>query len=104
MAYLDSPKNRALWTKELNDLKKRKAERKKGEDKVFEENTKEAAADRTFSNSLAGAYRIRTSYKELLREEQQSILARKNKDITLHKETQKSMDFDDLSVSNNGRK
>lgn len=61
MAYFDSKKNRALWEIELQELRKEKAARAAG--KV----PQHARTVEKKSNLDRGA--IRTSYKELLKEE-----------------------------------
>ena len=61
MAYFDSKKNRALWEIELQGLRKEKAERAAGKIPNHMRTT-ETKSD--FSRGV-----VRTSYKELLREE-----------------------------------
>ena len=61
MGYFDSPKNRALWEIELRDLKREKQQRKlSGQDGP-------RAASKEAGKTIPG--RERTSYKELLAEE-----------------------------------
>lgn len=61
MAYFDSKKNRALWEIELQELRKEKAARAAGKIPQHVRTTEKK------SNLDMGA--IRTSYKELLKEE-----------------------------------
>jgi len=82
MAYFDSPKNRALWDKELANLRKIKADRAAGRVSVP---TAEQAREKSAANQMTGAYRVRTSYKELLKEETREIRARRG----ISMETQK---------------
>lgn len=62
MAYFDSTKNRALWEIELQSLRKRKADRAAGRDLPKTAEAKESA-------KRTGFEPVRTSYKELLKEE-----------------------------------
>lgn len=77
MPYFDSQKNRALWAKELQELRKEKEARKAGKGKA--EKVTGAADEIQFDDSyrMQNNYRIKTSYRELLLEEQQSINERK---------------------------
>ena len=76
MAYFDSPKNRALWDKELSSLRKERQERleapkhKQEEMRQKLEESKKAA--------VTPVFRARTSYKELLAEEARAIKARRS--------------------------
>ena len=61
MGYFDSPKNRALWDIELKELKKEKQER--------QVHGAPAPGRAQAASREASVYRERTSYKELLAEE-----------------------------------
>lgn len=85
MAFFDSPKNRALWDKELAELRKEKEARARGS----KHSAQEREADNNAVNSMnreaamnmeetvvkATPYRERTSYKQLLAEEAASVRA-----------------------------
>lgn len=78
MAYFDSPKNRALWAKELATLRKEKERRaecvKNGIDPLA---GKKAAAEAKKEKTVTKVLRERTSYKELLREEAAELRSKK---------------------------
>lgn len=83
MAYFDSKKNRALWEIELQGLRKEKAERAAGKvPQCIARTEKLHGHDRQV---------IRTSYKELLREESLAMQKTPKKDL-LHKERAKTME------------
>lgn len=100
MAYFDSPKNRALWQKELNSLRKEKERRaealKNGIDLALEE--MEAKQEKKVEKTV-DVVRERTSYKELLREEAMELRNKKTafKERTVQKE--KSFEKADLGLS-----
>ena len=75
MAYFDSPKNRALWEKELSTLRKMKEERQSGRVPA-----PTASREKTEMNmrNLHNMHRVRTSYKELLAEETAEVRAHKS--------------------------
>lgn len=80
MAYFDSPKNRALWAKELATLRKEKERRaecvKNGIDPLA--GKKSAAAEAKKEKAVTkNPLRERTSYKELLREEAKELRSKK---------------------------
>jgi hypothetical protein len=60
MAYFDSPKNRALWNKELDQLRDLREARKNGLD---DESVKRA------TRSSSDPFRERTNFNELMAEE-----------------------------------
>lgn len=69
MSYFDSPKNQALWKKELSDLKKQKELRKQGLDKpIAKSDEPSVATERSYNKN-----REKTSYQELLREEAEAV-------------------------------
>lgn len=69
MAYFDSPKNRALWNKELAGLKEEKKLRRSGlSPQVKPDMKKQEEAARANT-----PYRIRTSFQELMKEENESL-------------------------------
>lgn len=72
MAYFDSPKNRALWAKELATLRKEKERRaecvRNGIDPLAGKKAVEAEAKKEKAVTK-NVLRERTSYKALLREE-----------------------------------
>lgn len=71
MAYFDSPKNKAMWERELNSLRAEKERRANGEypgANRMNEEAKEA--------SMSNPNRVKISYKELLREENQANKAK----------------------------
>ena len=83
MAYFDSKKNRALWEIELQRLRKEKAERAAGKiPQRLAREEKKYGHDRQV---------IRTSYKELLREESQAMKKTLPKD-SLQRERAKTAD------------
>ncbi|MCQ2517790.1 MAG: hypothetical protein MJ119_03425 [Lachnospiraceae bacterium] len=97
MAYFDSPKNRALWNKELNELRKQRELRAQGLDESLNRRMEEREAAKEVT--METAYRERTSYKELLAEETASIQnARKErvaeKKLEKTKESQKAAKVD----------
>lgn len=90
MAYFDSPKNRALWDKELNELRKEKEARAKGHGRHNFQGSKPQEMQRmqpSFESSdvnekafaqeavYSGPMRERTSYRQLLAEEAASVRA-----------------------------
>lgn len=87
MAYFDSPKNRAIWERELVGLRAEKERRANG-DYSYSKSSEEKSVSREKSVSIPG--RTRTSYNELLIEEAEaSKAARKTK-----RTREKSMDID----------
>ena len=93
----DSPKNRALWNKELNELRKQRELRAQGLDESLNRRMEEREAAKEVT--METAYRERTSYKELLAEETASIQnARKErvaeKKLEKTKESQKAAKVD----------
>ena len=83
MAYFDSKKNRALWEIELQGLRKEKAERAAG--KVPQRLAREE------KKNSHDRQAIRTSYKELLREESLAMQKAPKKEH-LQRERSKSME------------
>lgn len=95
MAYFDSPKNRALWDKELANLRKLKQERSNG---VKPETSGTAIdTDRVVEKSpiaVRSMAKERTSYKQLLLEEAASVkTARKHMTQKVAKK-EKNLDLD----------
>lgn len=69
MAYFDSPKNRALWERELAGLKEEKRLRQSGiSPKGKPEMKKQEEVARVNT-----PYRTRTSFQELMKEETESL-------------------------------
>lgn len=105
MPYFDSQKNRALWDKELAELRKEKEARKQG--RAAESKEPAAKANNAFEKNNEAfmgnnmPYREKTSYKELLREEQESVNSRKMERVTQKQKT-KAMEMDTPSFSNKG--
>lgn len=97
MAYFDSPKNRALWDKELAELRKQKEARAKGTEKkenTAEQKSHQMDAEVSHIHQMeAGPIRERTSYKELLAEEAASIRDMK-KEREMTKAVQKDTSLD----------
>lgn len=87
MAYFDSPKNRALWDKELAELRKEKAARANNQGKTATD--KKERADMPLRN--ADVNRIRTSYKELLAEESAAVRSRRTEKVSLQRQKDKAM-------------
>lgn len=81
MSYFDSPKNQAMWNRELSDLKKQKELRKQGLDPSV--NKPQVEAERDKGMKAFSSKREKTSYQELLKEEaeltKQSRAARKER-------------------------
>lgn len=71
MAYFDSPKNKALWNKELNELKKQRELRAQGLENAATEKAVKHETKRAIQHE--GPEREKISYKELLAEETASI-------------------------------
>lgn len=97
MAYFDSPKNRALWDKELAELRKQKEARAKGgernENTAEQKNHQMEAEVDILHQMAAGPIRERTSYKELLAEEAASIRdMKKERDMTKAVQKETSLD------------
>lgn len=87
MAYFDSPKNRAMWEREMVGLRAERERRANG-DYSFQKANNEPSVSKEKSASIPG--RTRTSYNELLKEEAEaSKAARKTK-----RTREKSMDID----------
>ena len=99
MAYFDSPKNRALWEKELAGLRKEKERRAKGgsleEDIKGENNIDMPVTERSQQRNMENSsYREKTSYQELLKEEMEMINSKKKtKDMTLKVEKTKQKEI-----------
>ena len=70
MAYFDSPKNKAIWEKELGYLKEEKQRRMSGGPANVKESEREV---NTTQQSLSSSHRVRTSFAELLKEETLSV-------------------------------
>ena len=89
MSYFDSPKNRALWEKELATLRKIKEARANGSeydkndagktDVSIERNRgiENARSNENVRSAVVDSNRIRTSYKQLLLEEAASVRKKK---------------------------
>ena len=119
MAFFDSPKNRALWDKELAELRKEKEARAKGTSKHSAANkdnreeriSREMAKSSKGNNDIAfefreempmydGPVRERTSYKQLLAEEAASVrAAREGKTRVVQKEHTNDMSMDQGGMS-----
>ena len=98
MAYFDSPKNRALWNKELASLRKMKEDRQSGKVPAV---TAEASEKPDMSmRNLRNMHRVRTSYKELLAEETSEIKARRSAGLTkaVEKNVQKTKSAQSMSL------
>ena len=91
MSYFDSPKNRALWSKELEALKKQKERRAQGLDEKANVIQSEAEQPAAMSYNSSNVMRERTSYKELLREESMEIKSRRTA-AGVAKQAQKAME------------
>ncbi|MEG1687805.1 MAG: hypothetical protein RR185_00290 [Angelakisella sp.] len=84
MAYFDSPKNKAIWERELAQLRVRREARKAGLDDTANQR-KEA------SSELQNPARQRTSYRELLAELRVQHPEHTRTTTAPTKETQKTM-------------
>lgn len=69
MAYFDSPKNRALWERELTGLKEEKRLRQSG----LSPKAKPDIKKQEEAAKLNTPYRTRTSFQELMKEESESL-------------------------------
>ena len=94
MAYFDSPKNRALWEKEMASLRRQKELRIMGIDPSVnskEEKDREIEQQR-LDKMINESYREKTSYKELLIEEAAEIKSKrinKSKSLKMSKTNEK---------------
>lgn len=104
MPYFDSQKNRALWAKELAELKKEKEARKEGKSRAAEAKLAEEEQQLQVNTVMQShsVLRERTSYKELLYEEQMSINAMKVERMT-QKQKERTTEMD-MSAAASGRK
>lgn len=86
MGYFDSPKNKALWNKELSRLRQEREARKRGEPSESVETRKEQMRE------AEGPKKERVTYQQLLAEEQgekknrlesrRGMVRRKEKEMT----------------------
>lgn len=87
MAYFDSPKNKALWNRELNDLRKKKELRAQGLDTSFNEEVIKEQKQKDYETNLLN--REPVTYKELLQEETEAVKQAK-KSVGMTKKIEKT--------------
>lgn len=97
MAYFDSPKNKALWEKELAGLRKMKEERRAGDNHSKVSSDEAISTDKNSvreGSKVSSVYREKTSYKQLLLEEAASVRSRRKLETSKAATKQRDYELD----------